>query len=110
METATSTDSATIAIRQAQSIPAASETEIAFVRDPAVCAQAGVAYAPAERDSVLTGGRTPQPGDSTLGRVVQVFKVADRFIVADEHIVAGQFAMAWVFDQTFATPLKPIGL
>jgi len=108
--TATSTDSATIAIRQAQGIPAASETEIEFVKTSAVCAQAGAAYAQAERDSLLTGGRVPQPNDSALGRTVHVFKVADRYIVADEQNMAGEFTIAWVFDATFATPLKRLGM
>lgn len=108
--TATSTDSATISIRQAQGIPAASQTDIELVRDPAVCTQAGNAYAQAERDSALTGGRIPQPGDSTLGKVVHVFRVADRYVVADERNMAGEFTIAWVFDLTFATPLKRLGM
>ena len=61
--TATATDSSTIAMRIAAGIPAASSSEVRFVRDSAVCAQAGSAYAAAERDSVLSGGRQTQPGD-----------------------------------------------
>lgn len=108
--TATSKDSATVAIRQAQGIPAADSLDIEFVTDATVCAQAGTAYAQAERDSLLTGGRVAQPGDSTLGTVVHVFRVANRYIVIDERNMAGEFTIGWVFDQTFATPLKRIGI
>ena len=108
--TATSTDSATIASRGAQGIPGGPATEVELVRDAVVCAQAGAAYAQAERDSVLTGGRASQPGDAGLGNVVHVFRVADRYIVADERNMAGEYTIAWVFDQAFATPLKRLGL
>ena len=107
---ATATDSSNVAARQAQGIPAAALAEIRFVRDSGICALAGAAYAQAERDTVLSGGRAPQPGDSTLGGVVQVFQVADRFVVADQSNRAGEYVIGLVFDQTFVAPLKRIAL
>ena|SRR5437660_467042 len=108
--TATSTDSSTIALRMAAGIPAASSSEVQLVRDSAVCTQAGRAYAAADRDSVLSGGRQTQSGDSALGRRVQVFKVLDRYVVADETNAAGEFVMVWVFDRAFTTPIKRVGM
>lgn len=99
-----------IRTREAQGIPAALESEVTVVTDSAVCATAASAYATAERDTALTGGRQPQPGDSTLGVVVYVFRVKDRYVVVDEQNAAGEFSIAWVFDLTFATPLKRLAL
>jgi hypothetical protein len=95
---ATASDSSTVALRDSTAIPGAAQTQIALVRDASVCAQAGAAYAQAERDNVLTGGRVPQPGDSMLGRAVHVYRVANRYLVSDETNAAGEFPIVWVFD------------
>jgi len=107
---ATATDSALIATRDSQAIPAALVSEVALVTDSAVCVAAGTAYANAERNDTLTGGRVPQPGDSALGSAVYVVLVKDRYVVVDAANIAGEFQIAWVFDSAFLTPLKRLGM
>lgn len=98
-----------VANREALGIPAAAASQVTLVTDSTLCAHAGAAYAQAERDSALTSGRVAQPGDSALGRVVYVVRVANRYVVADSANVAGEWFIAWVFDSTLTTPIRRNG-
>ena len=106
---ATSTYPSHVANREALGIPAASAADVVLVTDSALCARAGAAYAQAERDSALTGGRLAQPGDSALGRVVYLIRIANRYLVADSANVAGEWNITWVFDSTLTTPIRRNG-
>ena len=67
---ATATDSSLDATRGLSAIPVGILSDVSLVTDASVCTAAGSAYAAAERDSTLTGGRAAQPGDTALGQAV----------------------------------------
>jgi hypothetical protein len=88
--------------RVAGSLVAAPEASL--VTDPALCVMAGLAYADAERDPLLSEGRQQVAGDVALGKNVYVFRVNGGYVVFDEYNRVDGLAIGWAFDEMFKRP------